>query len=473
VKAEQYPEFGDGLNKDNLLQCKEQMENLQKLSRRYTSSNLVMKFLQCREMKSLMDEATRVLQFAVSTLHLDLSTASLQVNLNADKKFDGLLDYIDMRDGKVIVVLENMVSEFSKHNASLNKREPSRRAILNSPSASEEMSSNLLILPEGTVQDTNSLQNPVFEDDEILTLSDGKIIDENVCQEMEYALKRFKILPSHVKKVNCPLLGKGAFSKVFKIEHEEETRALKVFELEEGISAEDRKRVYLTFSNELYMLSKLQHERIIKFHGYYSTVGEVALVVEYMDGGSLWSLLRDTSRWTLLTPKHRHQILVDTAEGMNYLHENQVAHSDLKSLNILIKSNFRAKLADFGISKICNTLTSTQSVGGGTNAWLAPEGFQGGEIDRFKADAYSYGVLIWEVMAGRLGNLESTPWRGLTAPQIMYSVCNGKRPTLEQECICDSNVCDASNVVDTMNYCLEHDPEKRLSFSEICTFISP
>jgi serine/threonine protein kinase len=143
-----------------------------------------------------------------------------------------------------------------------------------------------------------------------------------------------------------------------------------------------------------------------------------------MHRGSLRGVLNTPELWQQYTPLMRHQILCDVAEGMAYLHTQDTFHRDLKSHNVLITDNFRAVLTDFGLSKTAGSIsgmTNTRSVfNGGTLAWTAPEIFnaKGGKSQfTAKSDVYSYGIVIYEVLAGSYAvshhagaELSNMPW---------------------------------------------------------------
>jgi serine/threonine protein kinase len=124
-----------------------------------------------------------------------------------------------------------------------------------------------------------------------------------------------------------------------------------------------------------------------------------------MQRGSLRSVLNAADQWQQYTPVMRHQILCDIAEGMAYLHDQDVFHRDLKSHNVLITDDCRAVLTDFGLSKTATTIsgmTNTKSsFGGGTLAWTAPEIFaskRGMSQYTVKSDVYSYGESLCYIL---------------------------------------------------------------------------
>nr|XP_027062223.1 chitin elicitor receptor kinase 1-like isoform X3 [Coffea arabica] len=129
------------------------------------------------------------------------------------------------------------------------------------------------------------------------------------------------------------------------------------------------------FVAELRVLTHVHHQNLVRLIGY-CVKGSLFLVYEYIDNGNLSQHLRgsgcDTLSWS-----SRVQIAVDSARGLEYIHEHTTPayiHRDIKSANILIDKDFRAKVADFGLSKLAEVKgLSLQSRLVGTFGYMAPE----------------------------------------------------------------------------------------------------
>jgi serine/threonine protein kinase len=106
-----------------------------------------------------------------------------------------------------------------------------------------------------------------------------------------------------------------------------------------------------------------------------------------------------------------------------YLHTQNIIHRDLKSLNILVDAQMRAKVSDFGLSKIKLTTASTTKGGGGTPHWMAPELFDE-EANTYASDVYATGIVFWEIAARKL------PYEGKNQMQIGRYVEKGNRETI-------------------------------------------
>jgi serine/threonine protein kinase len=201
-----------------------------------------------------------------------------------------------------------------------------------------------------------------------------------------------------------------------------------------------------------------------------------------MHRGSLRQVLNSTESWSEFAPKMKHQLLCDISDGMQFLHNQDVFHRDLKSHNVLITDDRRAVLTDFGLSKTATTIsgmTNTRSAfNGGTLAWTAVEVLnarRGVSAFSDKSDVYSFGVVQWEVLCGVMpitdtnnsketGNL---PWHGMTHIEIITAVSRGERPEVPVEYVVDSNVLAAAAHIAIMTQCFKGDPSERPSFVEI------
>lgn len=154
---------------------------------------------------------------------------------------------------------------------------------------------------------------------------------------------------------------------------------------------------------EVNYLGQLHHPNLVKLIGYCVDGDNRLLVYEYMPKGSLENhLFRRSARplsWAL-----RMRIAIDAARGLSFLHnsEEQVIYRDFKASNILLDSEFNAKLSDFGLAKNGptgdQTHVSTQVMG--THGYAAPEYMATGRLTT-KCDVYSFGVVLLELLSGR------------------------------------------------------------------------
>lgn len=152
------------------------------------------------------------------------------------------------------------------------------------------------------------------------------------------------------------------------------------------------------FLKEVRTLSMLHHRNIVQFYGACLEPGSMFFVTELMRGGDLYTAMRhhrDTMRWEQLGKK----VALDVALGINYLHSQRppMMHRDLKSPNVLLSEEGVAKIADVGMVRSqSKELISAQPVM--TPLWAAPEVMRK-ESSSIKADVWSYGILVWELVS--------------------------------------------------------------------------
>lgn len=162
---------------------------------------------------------------------------------------------------------------------------------------------------------------------------------------------------------------------------------------------------------EVDYLGQLHHQNLVKLIGYCSDGDNRLLVYDLMSKGSLENhLFRrgvDPLPWGI-----RLKVAIGAARGLSFLHddENQVIYRDFKASNILLDSEFNAKLSDFGLAKAGptgdRTHVSTQVMG--TRGYAAPEYIATGRLS-VKADVYSFGVVLLELLTGRRALDKSKP----------------------------------------------------------------
>ncbi|CAN1130275.1 L-type lectin-domain containing receptor kinase S.6 [Linum perenne] len=147
----------------------------------------------------------------------------------------------------------------------------------------------------------------------------------------------------------------------------------------------------------------LKHKNLVQLQGWCCEGPELVLVYEYFPNGSLDRILHKGA--VVLSWKQRLNILLGVASGLSYLHEEcerQIIHRDVKACNILLDSDFNAKLGDFGLAEVYEHSSATReaTLPAGTMGYLAPEYVYCG-VPTQKTDVYSYGVVVLEVATGR------------------------------------------------------------------------
>uniref|UniRef100_A0A2N9GV11 non-specific serine/threonine protein kinase n=1 Tax=Fagus sylvatica TaxID=28930 RepID=A0A2N9GV11_FAGSY len=224
--------------------------------------------------------------------------------------------------------------------------------------------------------------------------------DEIEDWELEYWPHRFSYEELNLATngfSNSELLGSGGFGKVYKGTLPNNT------EVAVKCVNHDSKQGLREFMAEISSMGRLQHKNLVQLRGWCRKGNELMLVYDYMPNGSLnrWIFDKPTK---LLGWKHRRRVLADVAEGLNYLHngwDQVVIHRDIKSSNILLDSDMRGRLGDFGLAKLYQhgeVPNTTRVVG--TLGYLAPE-LAKVTAPTSASDVYGFGVVILEVACGR------------------------------------------------------------------------
>ncbi|KAL3332722.1 hypothetical protein AABB24_032999 [Solanum stoloniferum] len=187
-------------------------------------------------------------------------------------------------------------------------------------------------------------------------------------------------------------IGQGGFGAVYYAELRGEKAAIKKMDME----------ATREFLAELKVLTNVHHLNLVRLIGY-CVEGSLFLVYEYVENGHIGQHLRGTGRDPLPWSK-RVQIALDSARGLEYIHEHTVPvyiHRDIKTANILIDKNFHAKVADFGLTKLTEVGSSSlQTRLVGTFGYMPPEYAQYGDVSP-KVDVYAFGVVLYELISAK------------------------------------------------------------------------
>ncbi|KAJ9537416.1 hypothetical protein OSB04_030149 [Centaurea solstitialis] len=201
---------------------------------------------------------------------------------------------------------------------------------------------------------------------------------------------------------NNNVIGVGGFGKVYKGSfHRSKGPCVAAFKRLDRVHGQGD----LEFWKEILMLSRYTHENIISLLGYCDEDGEKILAYEYSSRGSLDRHLGSTA----LTWTQRLKICLEVARGLSYLHDpretqQRVLHRDIKSSNILLDENWKAKLSDLGLSKIGpanqkNSVLVTNVAG--SYGYIDPLYMETYTLTK-ESDVYSFGVVLFEVLCGRV-----------------------------------------------------------------------
>ncbi|KAL2333162.1 hypothetical protein Fmac_014375 [Flemingia macrophylla] len=213
---------------------------------------------------------------------------------------------------------------------------------------------------------------------------------------VNYKYKDLKSATKNFKAENK--LGEGGFGDVYKGTLKNgKVVAVKKLVLGKSSKMED------DFEGEVKLISNVHHRNLVRLLGCCSKGQERILVYEYMANSSLDKFLFGNKK-SSLNWKQRYDIILGTARGLAYLHEEfyvSIIHRDIKTSNILLDDDFQPKIADFGLARLLPDDRSHLSTKfAGTLGYTAPEYAMHGQLSE-KADAYSYGIVVLEIISGQ------------------------------------------------------------------------
>ncbi|KAK5783032.1 hypothetical protein PVK06_037539 [Gossypium arboreum] len=241
------------------------------------------------------------------------------------------------------------------------------------------------------------------------------------------------------------------------------------------------KKVHGDVSKEIQLLNKVYHSNLIRLSGVCINDGNWYLVYEYAANGTLsdWIFNRDDSG-KYLSWKDRIRIALDVATGLNYLHSfthPPHVHKDLKTSNVLLDGDFRAKITNFAMAR------STKGREGefaltrhivGTKGYMAPEYLENGLITT-KLDVYGFGVLLVEVITGKEATAFYSDEHKNLSDRLSNVVENGKeglKHLIEPSMLENYPAELAVVVVQLINSCLKQNPTARPAMDEIVQSLS-
>ncbi|XP_058803148.1 cyclin-dependent kinase 7 [Phymastichus coffea] len=190
-------------------------------------------------------------------------------------------------------------------------------------------------------------------------------------------------------------LGEGQFATVYKAKDSETGRIVAVKKIKVGTRAEARDGINRTALREIKLLQELEHENVIGLLDVFGYKSNVSLVFDFMDT-DLEVVIKDSG--IVLTPANIKAYLVQTLQGLDYLHFNWILHRDLKPNNLLISSEGVVKIGDFGLAKFYgspNRINTHQVV---TRWYRSPELLYGARLYGTGVDMWAIGCILGELL---------------------------------------------------------------------------
>lgn len=249
------------------------------------------------------------------------------------------------------------------------------------------------LLPSVSDHHSTPLRHAVSDKNTTVASQEGTVATAtgfNVEKSVEFSLEELTKATNGFSMANK--IGQGGFGAVYYAELRGEKAAIKKMEMEAS-------REFLA---ELKVLTHVHHLNLVRLIGY-CIEGSLFVVYEFIENGNLSQHLRGSTR-DPLPWSNRVQIALDSARGLEYIHEHTVPvyiHRDIKSANILIDKNLRAKVADFGLTKLTEVGGATlQTRLVGTFGYMPPEYAQLGEVSP-KVDVFAFGVVLYELISAK------------------------------------------------------------------------
>ncbi|KAJ3555045.1 hypothetical protein NP233_g12297 [Leucocoprinus birnbaumii] len=286
--------------------------------------------------------------------------------------------------------------------------------------------------------------------------------------------KSTQVFPESLKihDVRCDLsspIAEGGFGIIYRGVHRGSqicVKAIRMYERDENIKQKLRAQ-----ASELTIWASLSHMNILPFLGmYFSTerVPRVCVVSPWMENGDLAQFLRTSPDVPLVALLH------DIISGLNYLHELDIVHADLKARNVLISGNKRAMLADFGISRVSMTSVATMtSVAAGTTHWMAPELLLNSSNPTKESDIWAFGCVCYEGLSGEIPFYQFKP-----SAQLIHAFIRGTAICLKPKASMNPEMTpggwdDISHSIwTTAEKCWVYDPESRPKSEEILSCLT-
>ncbi len=247
-------------------------------------------------------------------------------------------------------------------------------------------------------------------------------------------------------------IGRGTYSRVFAAIYTDKSSGQKFKAAAKQVKTSSMQR------REIETMRQLDHKNIIKFYGvYHGNMKDTFILMELAERRDLRYFLNayrvDKLPPVRLPPGLVWKWVTEGASALQYLHALQRSHSDIKSLNFLVKTDYTLKLGDMGLCK--KQLHTSNTKGGGTCQWMAPEVISQ-QLRSPKSDVFSYGVVVWEVITTEI------PFAHIKGDfKIMQAICDGKRPEIPSDC--------SSELQHLLQCCWENDYNKRPTMEQIST----
>ncbi|CAA0830266.1 Receptor like protein kinase S.2 [Striga hermonthica] len=279
------------------------------------------------------------------------------------------------------------------------------------------------------------------------------------------------------------ILGSGGFGRVYRAVLPSDGTAVAV----KCLGEDSRGGLEKTFLAELAAVAHLRHRNLVPLRGWCIHDGSLLLVYDYMPNRSLDRVLFGKKANSLLSWEKRKRIVTGLAAALHYLHhqlDTQIIHRDVKSSNVMLDSDFNARLGDFGLARWlehglpyeANTSNRMFRVAessriGGTIGYLPPESFQKRSKVTTKSDVFGFGIVVLEVVSGRRAV-------DLTRPDDRIVLLDWIRRLSDEGRLLEAGDAQIRDWSDVERFlclgllCTLHDPQSRPNIKWVVEFLS-
>ncbi len=214
-------------------------------------------------------------------------------------------------------------------------------------------------------------------------------------------------------------LGRGAMGTVYRARDPLLDRQVALKTISPGLLSSEE--TLARFQREARAAARLQHPNIVTIYELGEVGGVHYIAMELLEGQDLAQALGQLDQ---LTVPQRVRIVIDVCEGLDFAHKRGVFHRDVKPANVRLLPDLSVKLVDFGIARIEDSTMTQTGLVLGTPSYIAPEVLTGARVDH-RADMWSVGVVLYEMLAGR------RPFDSPTIPGLVYTIVHQPPPLLD------------------------------------------
>ncbi|CAL9761371.1 unnamed protein product [Musa acuminata subsp. burmannicoides] len=313
---------------------------------------------------------------------------------------------------------------------------------------------------------------------ELRSISSSSTVDTHVIESGNLVISVQVLRAATRNFASENVLGQGGFGVVYKGELHDGTM-IAVKRMESGVL---NNKALEEFQAEIAVLSKVRHRNLVSILGYSVEGNERLIVYEYMPHGALNKHVFQWKQLELepLSWKKRLNIALDVARGIEYLHNfaNQCfIHRDLKSSNILLGDDYRAKISDFGLAKLApDGKNSFATRLAGTFGYLAPEYAVTGKVTT-KVDVFSFGVVLMELITGLKALDEDRPEESRYLASWFCQMKNDKdklKSIIDPSLVVTDETFESIGVIaELAGHCAAREPHQRPDMGHAVNVLAP